>query len=810
MHNDTGNERLAPTTISFNTLMNAWVKCTDVATAPLSAEKVLDQMLTWKGDRVSPDAFTFSTIIDAYSRSGHPNSTQRAEELFQLMETLKVKPNVFTYSALQNVYARSSKRNAPNKTLGVLHRMLDAYKEGDSLAKPNVVSYNSVLSAYSRTPSVESAQKAAEFLRKIEKSPKNGGWDVEPTRLSYTLAILSCTKCPDATIGAHLGEKILERMERRAVQEEAKRKEVSSVAPAYVTLDFESFNVVVFALSKSRAKNAATRLLKIVDRMQKYVDDGYTHLRPNIRTWNAVLHGIARSNVVDAPQRAEKILNHMFDLHERGICDCKPDAYSFAAVMNAYQRLATYESARRSDEILWRMNEMFEKGKLDTPPDAVLFTIVAVGWAKVKHRDSVHKCLRLLSCMTERYEAGDEKCKPTVRTYNAVLESLVKACEPDKAEHLLYHMLSRHRKGELDCPDAFTFNAVIRAFTRSGWKDAGRRAESVLERFLEFSEDNPSVKPDIRSFTNIIAYYGRKPELLDAPYRAEYLLSRMVSLFKGGQKDLAPNCFAIEAVIDTYAQHSHPDAGECAERLLRLTEKLCVQYDANMKLKTTTLNCALHAWSSTGDDNAGNRADELLRKAEDLCDDGKRDMVPNEKSYFLVLLAWSKSEGQNKAEEAYRVLMRMKQRYADGKLNSISDSRSYAQVINTCAFTKSDATTELMAFNVAVKVFTEVVQSKDINPSSLFFGWFFKACGRLHVPDSIRDQSLILAFNECSKRGLVDRFVLHQLKLSAPEYILRRLLAPCKSSLAGNSRNDYKYSVKLPHLPHEWKRNART
>jgi len=121
---------------------------------------------------------------------------------------------------------------------------------------------------------------------------------------------------------------------------------------------------------------------------------------------------------------------------------------------------------------------------------------------------------------------------------------------------------------------------------------------------------------------------------------------------------------------------------------------------------------------------------------------------------------------------------------------------------------KSDTATELVAFNIAVKVFKEVVQSKDMRPTSLFFGWFLKACGRLQVPDSIRNQSLVLAFKECRKRGLVDRFVLHQLKLSAPEYILRRVLAPCRKTMGTDSELDYKYSVKLSHLPYEWKRNA--
>ena len=58
-------------------------------------------------------------------------------------------------------------------------------------------------------------------------------------------------------------------------------------------------------------------------------------------------------------------------------------------------------------------------------------------------------------------------------------------------------MLSLAKAGDDNAkPDAFSFNAVINAFIyspRNVIRDAGKRAESILERGLEFAEENTQI-----------------------------------------------------------------------------------------------------------------------------------------------------------------------------------------------------------------------------------------------------------------------------------------------------------------------------
>ena len=809
LYKQVGDKKLAPSTVSYNTVMNAWGKCRDSVAIEM-AEKVLQDMIEWDQKDARPDAITFSTLMDTYGRSRSPRACSRAEELFDMMVQMGVKRNVYTFSALQNVYARSGRSDAPEKTFGVLLRMLDLSSNGDVFAKPNCVTYNAVLNAYSRTPSKESTKLADEMLRKMELPVENGGYDVEPDRLSYALAILACSRCPDANYGANIAEANLEKMEERAMLEAQKREEVSSAAPPSVSLDVECFNVVLTALSKSRQTNAVSRMLRIIQRMENYAEKGYAKIRPTTRSWNAVLNGLSRSREKGAAEQAERILKHLFGLHEKGIPDSKPDAFTFAAVLSSYQRSATKEAVQRADDIVRQMEQLYESGDLEKPPDVYHYTIVCAAWARSNQKNSAQRCIQILSHMKERQKAGYPDTKPNVRTYNAVLDALSRCCEAEKAEQLLYHMLALSQNGDTGAsPDSFSFNAVINAFTRSKLKDAGKRAESVLDRFLEYSEEFPKIKPDLRSFTNIVAYYNRRKHQLDAPYRAEYILNRLVSLYKGGEKHLAPNVFAVTAVMDSYAKHEHPDSGECAERLLRLMYRLKEDFGAkNIEINTGVMNSVLNAWASCGDANAGHRAYSLLEDMEQKSDSGLLELRPNARSYCLVLSAWSKTESPDKAERALAILERMERRYEERKLPSRPGDHPHSLVINACAFTNSGPDAEMNAFKIAIDVMTKISETGYLSPSNVCYGWFIQACGRLKIPDHIKEENLERAFATCRQEGLVDDFVLSRLKGAASEAQLKELLAPALKRIENfdPKKDDIRMKVQINHLPKDWTR----
>jgi hypothetical protein len=286
----------------------------------------------------------------------------------------------------------------------------------------------------------------------------------------------------------------------------------------------------------------------------------------------------------------------------------------------------------------------------------------------------------------------------------------------------------------------------------------------------------------------------------------------MVSLFKAGHSNLPPNVFAVTTVMDSYSLHKHPDAGECAERLLRLMIKLRDEFTADtLEVNTGVMNSALNAWASCGDDDAGRRADVLLKDMEAKFDRGEDHVRPNARSYCLVLSAWSKSGSYDKSERALEVLDRMKKRHAEGKLPVRPGEHPHSLVVNACAFTSASPEAEMFAFKIAVKIMTEMLESDYLEPSSVTYGWFLQACGRLSVPTTVKEENLERAFTRCCERGLVNDFVLNRIKVASSSTLFKRLLAPAIAPLGySEGRDDVKDRIALAHLPKDWTRRRRT
>ena len=538
----TGDPLLAPTVLSHNVLLNAWAKSREPK-AIHRAERILSDLLRQSGrgnTHLAPDAVTFTTILDIYAKSlppspsrGSPSSAaatavvERCEELVRLMDKLGIPRTAHACSALQNAHARAGLPDSPARARAVLDDMLErAHNSGDPRDLPNRLNYNAVLHALSRAGTVQAAREADAFLERMEQAAdgdgdedgRKGNHGVAPDRLSYALTIFAAAQCPDAELAAELAERNLDKMRRRAHREERRRAERSSAAPPTVRLDAECCVAALTAVSHSRRDDAYTRARAIVEWMDEEASRGQLDLRPGIRCWNAVLHALARTpNApgLDVSREANDVMDCVLARP-----DLKPNAFTFALVLTCYQR-SPRALAVRADALVRRMEELHRSGILDAPPDVYHLTILCGIWAQSLHPTAPDRCMEILVHMQERHRAGVPNVQPNVRTYNAVLDCLCRAQQQELAEQLLHRMLGDFASGDNNAkPDAFSFNCVIRAHCRSTRAGSGTRAETVLDRFLEFGEEHPDTTPDSRSFTHIVAHYARSRDL-DAPYRAE-------------------------------------------------------------------------------------------------------------------------------------------------------------------------------------------------------------------------------------------------------------------------------------------------
>ena len=171
--------RVQPCTWSFNTVLHAWArsgygqKAADHASALLFTMEKHEK----QGERrdkeeklVSPDARSYSAVIDAIARSGDTNAPDRAAAILSRMEANGLTPNVFTLNGILNCWAKSSRCNSAAATeADIILRKMEENGTGHSdYPRPDLISYCLVATAFAWNRSnANKAVKAREVLNKM-------------------------------------------------------------------------------------------------------------------------------------------------------------------------------------------------------------------------------------------------------------------------------------------------------------------------------------------------------------------------------------------------------------------------------------------------------------------------------------------------------------------------------------------------------------------------------------------------------------------------------------------------------------------
>ena len=131
-------------------------------------------------------------------------------------------------------------------------------------------------------------------------------------------------------------------------------------------------------------------------------------------------------------------------------------------------------------------------------------------------------------------------------------------------------------------------------------------------------------------------------------------------------------------------------------------------------------------------------------------------------------------------------------------------------MINACAFTNSGQEAEAEAFQIAVSVFDRMLASEDVQPTSLTYGWFLQACGRLNASQKQKDEQIERAWKLCCERGLVNAFVLHRFTGAVPDKLYKQLMKPALNDkkCAFETKEQLKFKIAPYQLPKKWTCNA--
>jgi pentatricopeptide repeat protein len=599
-----------------------------------------------------------------------------------------IQPDTKTYTMILEAAASC----VDNPSEGVLFAqdllewMLEESKT-HSLIRPSTMSFGSVMHAWVLSGRSQAPQKIEEWLQRLLKLHDEGWSDLQPNTVIYNMLLNSY-----ARVGkVDQAQKILDDMLEKG--------------PVYP--DQTSFTTVLHAHAKSQHAKAGERAEALLTRMQQLYQEGESSVKPNVLSYTSVMECWARGA---NGERAEQLLHHLEELyHETQDPDLQPDVPCYNTVLHAWSRSnkpqradellktmfsegnvdqrsfnivlaawAQFGDADKAEAILTRMHELAQEGLVDCRPSVVTYNTVLDSWTKSKQKNNWKRARDILNHMEQLYQTGDEQVQPNVRTWNTVLNCMAKSGKVDLAEDVMDQFTQAAKEGRTDGgPNVRTWNTLLAACI--GKRD-NNRVKQIFERMKE------SCKPDIVSYNTVINCCALSKDP-DAGSHAEATFRQLAQ-----DKSLQANRISFLGLLNTFINSNNMDKAEAvlmsmcknqkvpadrelfhkvlagwshqrkpkrAETLLLTMVELHENQGLDVKPTADTYNRVLNCWAKANTTEAGERANLILREMEDLARAGDNAVKPNVISYNSVLNAWANSRDPTAVTRTEHLVLEM-------------------------------------------------------------------------------------------------------------------------------------------------------
>ena len=442
-------------------------------------------------------------------------------------------------------------------------------------------------------------------------------------------------------------------------------------------------------------------------------------------------------------EKAERLLKRIEELEH-----ITPDSRTYTKVIQTWSRASKFheDAPERAISLLRRIEEAYHHSFHSVMPNVFIYTAVIEACANAGEATKAVELFDELEALYEASNHNDIDLKPTVRTFNAVLNAWgnISQSNADAAHHaeaILYRMSKLYyKKGITECvkPNRVNYNTCIDAWAKAG---SARKAEKLLQKMEQLYEEtgDEELKPSVRDFNTVLDAYAKSIDAVepgDAAKQAERLIRQMEQLSEcddcgiiGKNTDVKPNTRSYNSLINAYAKcNTDPEASQKAESVLLRME---TKYKSTLTL-------------------------------------GKGDVTvrPDFYSFATVIHAIARSNQRKKAEKAYQILCDMNEKHSSGEnVYAQPNVIIYNAVLNACAFSSNDdEDTQQRAMEIAHQTFKELRQIPNIDPDEVSYGTFIKACANLMPHGStVRDTVVEALFRKCCEDGLVGEMVIRQM-----------------------------------------------
>jgi hypothetical protein len=271
--------------------------------------------------RLAPDVVTYNSVINAYlKQNDRTNALKTILDIVAYMENNRteqpeIAPDCFTHHCLLKAWDKSDRADSAIHTVHAIESMHRMWAAGDKSLTPANAYYNMAINKIAKSRNAVDARKALDLLRLLQSSEF-----CSPDIISYTSAIECYSKSKDsgaAEVSVELFEEV------RQIYE---NKEDATMMP-----NLRTYTMVILSLTKNPIlKHVVKARDLLVELKDLYAATNNPNLRPNAYPYNYVLN-CAASCVGDAEDKlkAFQIATAAFnELRKSNFAT--PDSYTYS------------------------------------------------------------------------------------------------------------------------------------------------------------------------------------------------------------------------------------------------------------------------------------------------------------------------------------------------------------------------------------------------------------------------------------------------------------------------------------------------
>jgi len=512
----------------------------------------------------------YTIAVTAWSKSGHPDSAERATGIVNRMKERNIALNEVTYNAWMHAYMiknnismveeifqnmketiptkirvqewnilllAHAKQGRPKEAEEIVKTMVRRYNSGTSEVLPDLISYSILLDAWSKSDEEGRGFRAETILDSIEER------DISFDKTTYAESTASSPYVAAMRTIIHSGEdNIVERVE--SIYKRVLVQDVTPDAYIYATL--------LEAYASARSADASKKVSEVLAMMQEKLND--ISIEDKTVVYNAALKLLKQSREPNSIDRAEELFMKM---KAEGIADEFTYGTMLALYTNKDGNSIDSSSSQRTEELLNEitsekginkntlhmniaMNSLIKAGKIKEAvgmleemeeeyrngnyflqPNTVTYSNLMHGWIKSNDPQKSKQAVVVYDKMIAMFKSGNTEAKPNFVSYVTLVDSIVKSGEvgaAERAEKIVRDMYQSYKRGESNFkPNAQLVSTVIDCWSKSRDNNAGERAEMLLNWLIEIYEEeqDEALMPKAYPFTSCKWKLCRIPDTIE-------------------------------------------------------------------------------------------------------------------------------------------------------------------------------------------------------------------------------------------------------------------------------------------------------